>query len=329
VQGRIFDFGGNLLVWQKEIDTGPLSSTIAELLVLDTTGWPAQPMGAPCIVSPQSVDYPPSANDGKVAFVREAPSNGREQIMICTGCSCVTETGDDASRGSENLAINVDTLVYNKSGLDALLYWDAPTNAEYLVAQPRAWGESARVDGNVVVWSGDAGGPLYALLRGVDVASIGISSQDDLSFGGSVVIDATLHNCPHRTTPGPIQVAAYDGHPHDGGILIDSESVGAMDPRQYLGVPLANEQSVLAEGAHKICVVAESSINSHGTNSGDCKPWLVGGNGTQLRRFAEFQNCFSGSCIEAQPGCAKFDYDLNQDVDKGDYKLLFPLFLQP
>ena len=39
--------------------------------------------------------------------------------------------------------------------------------------------------------------------------------------------------------------------------------------------------------------------------------------------FAAFQNCFAGSSVPvAQPACAAFDIDCDEDVDMGDYRAI-------
>ena len=216
----LYDFGGSVLVWAEVTYLSSSGSTDARLKKLEV-GVDSSPIR---ILSEdlQAV----AANDGKVAISRRAAS--RNQVWVWDG-SWTAVTPDDTNRGTSNIGVYTDAIVYRKSGSSGLFMWGLPAaaNSEAQIYDQSVSSYSLRMDGNLAVWN--AGGSLYYLF--LNQADISITSPDiviapdDPVEGSTVDATVAVHNIAPWEAQGDIVVRLYDGDPDTGGTQWGSDHV--------------------------------------------------------------------------------------------------------
>lgn len=184
---------------------------------------------------------PRAANEHQFVFVKdyEDPSgNEAEQIWLWDNGSIrrLTEPGDaEVDHADDALAFGGNYVVYNKDesvNAGKLFYWDLSANQssypEYLLSnQPGQSPETARMDGNTVVWRArdpmDSQWYLYYAFLGGDLT---ISSPDiRLDIPSPMDTDlfnvfVTVHNISRDPITEDILVSLYAGDPNMGGSQI-------------------------------------------------------------------------------------------------------------
>ena len=139
---------------------------------------------------------------------------------------------NDTDYSHENAKIGSDYVVYEKSGIVGLLYWDLIIDDERVATlSTTIQDDSWRMDESLLVWSDSRNGSLDVYYKYLGVADLGIESADIILSepnpleGEAFDAEVIVHNLTNSTITDDITVGLFEGDPDSGGVPIAGSQV--------------------------------------------------------------------------------------------------------